>query len=144
MQLSLHSAHVTQNGGHPVLGRDLLLEQGITAQVSKYRKFLEGKGCQGTPDTGAPPILLHGLKLNACLATHSLRSFSLLRGAITARAETWARGQCTGCIVCQESIRSDWDMQCCGLWLKAASLEQFQGLRLWPGGLWACSAAQQL
>lgn len=88
MQLSLHSAHVTQNGGHPVLGRDLLLEQGITAQVSKYRKFPEGKGCQGTPDTGAPPILLHGLKLNACLATHSLRSFSLLRGAITARAET--------------------------------------------------------
>ena len=49
--------------------------------------FQKGKDAQAHLTPGIPPIL-HGLKLNTHLTTHSLRSLSFLRGAITARAET--------------------------------------------------------
>ena len=54
IQLSVHSCTCKSTRGHPTPEKDLLTEQGITAQVPECLKFPEGKGCQGKRDTRDP------------------------------------------------------------------------------------------
>lgn len=94
MQLSRHSPHA--EWGPPCLRKRFTSGTRNYCPVSKHRKFPEGKDAKARLAQRPHPFFF--MDWNQRLPRHPQPAHpSLLRGyAITARAETWARGQCTG------------------------------------------------
>lgn len=132
IQLSIHSRVCKSKGGRYTLGKNLLMEQGITAQVPEYLKFPEGKRCQGKLDTRDP------IRSSSWIETQHLPSqrvpcypLPCLEGAI--RAQTWnvnspAPGQTVSCVMGTSDPERDTAVHMCSQLHTS----------LWLAGSWWC------
>lgn len=131
MQLSLTFS--CSRWSHPIFGRDLLLEH-KSAQVSKHRKFPEGKDAKARWHRG-PPFFFMDWNSTPASPPAACDPFPCW-GAITARAETWA--ECTGLYVVWESIRSQMQTRSAvGSGWRLPTRSSFRVHICVTGGLWA-------
>lgn len=141
LQLSVHSACATHKWGCPVLGRDLLLNEEFLPRSPSIASFRKGKDARANLTPGIPSVLPRELKPNACLTTHTPRSFSLFGRRYHCsgwNVSTWPLDRLY-CVSWEHQIqKATLGAVCplfCGLngklWLEAADLVEFQGPRLW-------------